>query len=103
MKGSITLVGMKCYHDWYNQKNLCYVVRLHDVKNTCNYKDFPLHGTHCDTLTSRRKLFIISTIMLCIDNNVVLIWNFLTENLKFEICQALIRTFSKHTPNEKRF
>ena len=103
MKGSITLVGIKCYHDCYNQKKLCYVVRLHDVKNTCNYKDFPLHRTHCDTLTSRRKLFIISTIMLCIDNNVGLIWNFLIGNLKFENCQALYELFQNITPNEKRF
>ena len=45
---------------------------------------------HTDTLNSWRKRFIaIIIIILCINNNVLLIWN-------FNNCQASIWTFSKH-------
>ena len=29
---------------------------MHDVKNTCNYKDFPLHGTHWCIKPLREKI-----------------------------------------------
>ena len=67
------------------------MVNLHDVKNKCNYKDFSTPSNYCtDILIIWQKRFIIIKIMLCIDNNVVLILIFLAS------CQTSIRSFSKH-------
>ena len=66
------------------------MINLHDVKNKCNYKDFSTPRNCCtDILIIWQKRFIIIKIMLCIDNN-VLILIFLAS------CKTSIRSFSKH-------
>ena len=56
---------------------------MHDVKNTCNYKDLPLRGTHWYIKYLTKKIYNDY-------NNVVLSWNF------FSSCQGSMWTFSKH-------
>ena len=52
------------------------MAKLHDVEIKRNYRYFLLRGTHLYNNYLTEKILVI-IIILCIDNNVVLIFNFL--------------------------
>ena len=61
---------------------------MHDLRNTCNYKDLQLRGTHWCIKYLTEKIYNDC-------NNVVLCQNFTS-------CQGSMRTFSKHYSKCKR-
>ena len=64
-----------------------------EVQNTCNYKEFPLGGTHWDIKYLTEKIY--NNVM--IDDNAVLILNL------FQISSINTNLFQNITLNEERF